>query len=330
MTFQQFLSVATLCLSSALAQSAGFNFIEVPADANGPTLQGAVWSPCAAPAGKIALDRLVIDGVQNCPVAGTQLPLVVVSHGYGGSFFDQRDTADALANAGFVVAAINHSQDNYQIRGGPNDSISALASRPTDIQRVMDFMLQQWSAHTTLAADKIGFYGFSRGGYTGLVLSGANPDFQLLPPPPSSPCASEPAGSACGRMRQRFQELLTLPLVHDSRIKAAVIADPLSMVFSAEGLKNVAIPIQLWASAYGGDGVTPESVAAVRSNLPVAPDWRVADNATHFGFLLPCSPALLAKNPDICNDQPGFDRVAFHSVFNAQVLAFFQQHLARP
>ena len=330
MTFQQLLSVAMLCLTSALAQAAGFSFIEVPADANGPALHGAVWSPCAAPAGKIALDRLVIDGVQNCPVSGTQLPLVVVSHGYGGSFFDQRDTADALANAGFVVAAINHSQDNHLIRGGPNDSISALATRPTDIQRLIDFMLGPWEGHATLAANKIGFYGFSRGGYTGLVLGGASPDFQLLPPPPSSPCASEPESPACKRMRQRFQELLALPLVHDSRIQAAVIADPLSMVFSAEGLKNVTIPIQLWASAYGGDGVTPESVAAVRRNLPVAPDWRVADNATHFGFLMPCSPALRQSKPEICGDSPGFDRLAFHQDFNAKVLAFFQHHLAQP
>ena len=329
MTLPQLLSVATLCLASALTQAAGFSFIEVPADASGPALHGAVWSPCVAPAGKIALDRLLIDGVQNCPVYGTQRPLVVVSHGYGGSFFDQRDTADALANAGFVVAAINHSQDNYQIRGGPNDTITALATRPTDIQRLIDFMLGQWEGHATLAADKIGFYGFSRGGYTGLVLGGAHPDFQRLPPPPSSSCATQPESPACGRMRQRFQELLALPLVHDSRIQAAVIADPLSMVFSAESLKSVTIPIQLWASAYGGDGVTPESVSAVRNNLPEAPDWRVVDNATHFGFLLPCSPALTAKNLAICSDRPGFDRIAFHNVFNAQVLAFFQQHLVR-
>jgi predicted dienelactone hydrolase len=330
MTLRNLLSFSALCLSITLAQAAGFSFIEVPADANGPALHGAVWSPCAAPAGKIALDHLVIDGVQNCPVSGTRLPLVVVSHGYGGSMFDQRDTADVLANAGFVVASINHSQDNYQIRGGQKDSISALASRPTDIQRLMDFMLGAWEGHARLAADKIGFYGFSRGGYTGLVLAGANPDFHLLPPPPSSPCASEPESPACQHMRQRFQELLATQLVHDNRIKAAVIADPLSMVFSSEGLKNVDIPIQLWASAYGGDGVTPESVAAVRSNLLVAPDWRVADNATHFGFVLPCSPALLQSKPEICSDRPGFDRVAFHNGFNAQVLAFFRQHLEQP
>jgi len=327
MTLRHLISFAILCLWVTLAQAAGFSFIEVPPDASGPALRGAVWSPCDVPTSKIVLDRLVIDGVKNCPVSGAQLPLVVISHGYGGSLFGHRDTADALANVGFVVAAIDHSDDNYQIRGGPNDKISALATRPTDIKRLIDYMLEQWQAHATLAADKIGFYGFSRGGYTGLVLGGALPDFNRLPPLPSSPCVSTPESPPCGLVRQRFQELLTLPLVHDNRIGAAVIADPLSMVFDKEGLKSVTIPIQLWASAYGGDGVTPESVAEVRRNLPAIPDWRVADNATHFGFLVPCTSDMLRSGVEICSDRPGFDRVAFHTDFNAQVIAFFRQHL---
>jgi predicted dienelactone hydrolase len=32
--------------------------------------------------------------------------------------------------------------------------------------------------------------------------------------------------------------------------------------------------------------------------------------------------------PEICRDAPGFDRAAFHQGFNAQVLAFFQRHIA--
>jgi predicted dienelactone hydrolase len=129
-------------------------------------------------------------------------------------------------------------------------------------------------------------------------------------------------------MRQRFQELLASPLTRDARIKAAVIADPLSMVFDADSLKNVTIPIQLWASEYGGDGVTPENVAAVRRNLPAPPEWHVATGAAHFAFLAPCSPAMASALPEICRDGPGFDRVAFHAGFNAEVVAFFRQHLA--
>lgn len=321
--------LAAACLSAALAQAAGFSTLEIPADREGPAMRGAVWTPCAAPAGDIQLGRTTIRGVRDCPlVPGAQLPLIVLSHGYGGSFLGHHDTAQALADAGFVVAAISHSEDNFQIRGSPDDRISALATRTTDIKRLIDHMLRQWPSHDRIASDRIGFYGFSRGGYTGLVLAGARPDFERLPPLPSSPCAKDLQSPACALMRRRFQELLASPLAHEARIKAAVIADPLSMVFGADGLKDVKIPILLWASAYGGDGVTPDSVAAVRRNLPVAPEWRVAEKAEHFGFLAPCPPAQIEAKSEICRDAPGFDRTAFHAAFNAEVTAFFTRHLA--
>ena len=323
-----FLFPATLCLWSTFTHAAGFSTIEIPADAQGPALRAAVWTPCAAPAGEIALDRFTLPGVRDCPVQGDRLPLVVVSHGYGGSFLGHRDTAQALADAGFVVAAVTHSGDNYQLRGSANDSLSALATRTTDIKRLIDYMLGQWPAHARLSVERIGFYGFSRGGYTGLVLAGGIPEFERLPIPPSSPCATAPEGDACAHVRRGFRQLLATPLTHDRRIRAAVIADPLSMVFDARGLRDVTIPIQLWSSAFGGDGVTPESVLAVRRNLPSAPDWRMAENAAHFGFLAPCPAAQIASQPEICRDPVGFDRVAFHASFNAQVLAFFSQQLA--
>jgi predicted dienelactone hydrolase len=319
--------LAAFCMCATFAQAAGFSTIEIPSDQEGPGLRGAVWTPCTTPTSKIRLGLYVVQGVRDCPLTNAQLPLIVLSHGYGGSFLGHHDTAETLANAGFVVAAINHSGDNYQIRGGPNDSISALATRTTDIRRLIDYMIRQWPSHANLDAGQIGFFGFSRGGYTGLVLAGARPDFGRLPPLPSSPCATAPEGPECAQMRQRFRELLASPLARDTRIKAAVIADPLNVVFDVDGLKNVSIPIQLWASAYGGDGVTPESVAAIRRNLAASSDWQEAENAAHFGFLAPCSPAQLKAKSDICHDGPGFDRVAFHADFNAKVLIFFRRHL---
>ncbi|MDP9600745.1 UNVERIFIED_ORG: putative dienelactone hydrolase [Variovorax paradoxus] len=330
MSLLRTLCLTAACLTATLAQAAGFSTIEIPVDHEGPAMQGAVWTPCAAPAEEIKLGRTTIQGVRDCPLppGAARLPLIVISHGYGGSFLGHHDTAQALADAGFIVAAISHSQDNFQLRGGPDDKIVALATRTTDIKRLIDHMLQKWPAHGRIAANQIGFYGFSRGGYTGLVLAGARPDFERLPPLPSSPCATAPEGKACEWVKQGFQELLATPLTHDARIKVAVIADPVSMLFDAQGLKNVKIPIELWASAYGGDGVTPESVAAVRRNLPVAPEWHVAEKAEHFGFLAPCSQAQIEAKAEICRDAPGFDRTAFHKAFNAEVAAFFARHLA--
>jgi hypothetical protein len=41
----QFLFAVALCLTTTLAQSAGFRSIEVPADTDGPSLNGAIWYP---------------------------------------------------------------------------------------------------------------------------------------------------------------------------------------------------------------------------------------------------------------------------------------------
>ena len=309
---------AALCCATTMAHAAGFAFIEVPADKDGPALRGAVWSPCSTPPGRIDLAPLVLQGTRDCPVAGQGLPLVVVSHGAGGSALGHHDTAATLADAGYVVAAISHPGDNFQDLSRQG-YLSAFATRPVDMKRLTDYMLGAWPQRAQLDAGKVGFFGFSRGGYTGLVAIGAVPDWtsrqDLCPPESSRPL--------CGEIRRKE---LPAPPARDARIRAAVIVDPLS-VFDAKGLGQVGIPVQLWASALGGDGVTPQSVETVRQGLPSAPDWHVAANAGHFAFLAPCPPALMEAMPAICRDAAGFDRVAFHQIFNAQVLAFFQRHI---
>jgi len=310
---------AALCCAATLAHAAGFAFIEVPADKDGPALRGAVWSPCSTPPGRIDLAPLMLQGTRDCPLTGQGLPLIVMSHGTGGSALGHHDTAATLADAGYVVAAISHPGDNFQDLSRQGH-LSAFATRPVDMKRLTDYMLGAWPQRAQLDAGKVGFFGFSRGGYTGLVAIGAVPDWtsrQDL----CSPLSTRPL---CGEIRRKEIPATPAP---DPRIRAAVIVDPLS-VFDAKGLGQVGVPVQLWASALGGDGVTPQSVETVRQGLPSAPDWHVAANAGHFAFLAPCPPALVEAMPAICRDAAGFDRVAFHQTFNAQVLAFFQRHLA--
>ncbi|KRD13878.1 dienelactone hydrolase [Acidovorax sp. Root267] len=309
---------AALCGATTLAHAAGFAFIEVPADKDGPALRGAVWSPCSAPPGRIDLSPLVLQGTRDCPLTGQGLPLIVMSHGTGGSALGHHDTAATLADAGYVVAAISHPGDNFQDLSRQGH-LSAFATRPVDMKRLTDYMLGAWHRHAQLDASKVGLFGFSRGGYTGLVTIGAVPDWTLR----QDLCPPESSRPLCGEIRRKE---LPAPPARDARIRAAVIVDPLS-VFDAKGLGQVGIPVQLWASALGGDGVTPQSVETVRQGLPSAPDWHVAANAGHFAFLAPCPPALVEAMPAICRDAAGFDRVAFHQTFNAQVLAFFQRHI---
>ncbi len=105
-------AVLTLALPAPIAQSAGIHLIDVPADTAGPSLAGAVWTPCAKSATFVTCGLVTVSATPDCPTTGERLPLVVISHGLGGSFLGHHDLAEALADAGFVVAAINHPADS--------------------------------------------------------------------------------------------------------------------------------------------------------------------------------------------------------------------------
>jgi predicted dienelactone hydrolase len=309
--------VLGLILSVPATLAAGIQALNVPSDGSSSALSGAVWYPCALAPTAMKLGPFLVSATKDCPITGTKLPLIVISHGRKGNFLGHRDTAQALADAGFAVAAISHPGDNVQ-DSSRSDDLSAFVERPADIRRLVDYLLGSWSYATAIDPDRIGLFGFSRGGYTGLVVIGANPRFSR----DIGMCVGQ-TGTLCGGVRQGTLE----PPVHDRRVKALVIADPLSIFFTKASFDEVRVPIQLWRSERGGDGVTPESVAAVANELPVKADVRNVPNSQHFSFLPPCPDDLARSAHELCTDPWGFDRKAFHEEFNAQVVAFFRHTL---
>jgi predicted dienelactone hydrolase len=69
-----------------------------------------------------------------------------------------------------------------------------------------------------------------------------------------------------------------------------VIADPLTIMFSRDSFAAVTIPVQLWQSERGRDGVFPENVKIAEQNLPAPHEYHVVPNSAHFAFLAPCPP----------------------------------------
>ena len=309
--------LALSLFAAGAAHAAGFQRLNLPMDMNGPALQGGLWYPCAAPAGEVKIGRVTLAATPDCPMTEGAKPLIVISHGSAGSFLGHHDTAAALADAGFVVAAVNHVGDNAVDRSRQG-YLSIFSTRPREVRRLVDYLTSAWPNKAQLDG-RVGFFGFSRGGYTGLVLAGAVPDFKQG----LAICADEPTLPMCRDIRDG--KIPTQPYVRDARIKAAVIADPLN-AFTADALKAVAIPIQLWASQFGGDGVTPASVDAIRQGLATA-EYHPVKGAGHFVFLAPCSAEQADAMPAICRDAPGFDRAAWHRDFNAGVIAFFKSAL---
>lgn len=195
--------------------------------------------------------------------------------------------------------------------------------RPRDIQRLLEYVLSDPQTGPSIDADRIGFFGFSRGGYTGLVLAGATPDFFRA----RLPCP-DPYAKICQQTAAPDMDMRTYRIV-EPRIKALVLADPLNAFADEKALRHVGMPIQLWISHDGGDGVLPAQVHALVQTLPSPPETHLAPDAGHFAFLAVCPPLLKRQLPAICQDRPGFDRAAFHRSFNDDVVGFFRKSLGR-
>ncbi|MDD1517795.1 hydrolase [Bradyrhizobium sp. WBAH42] len=311
---------AILCCLGSPVQAAGIQLLQ-----SDPALSGAIWYPCTSEPTHVALGSLSVGadfdlkGAKDCPVTGAKLPLVIYSHGRGGFFGQQHDTAEALADAGFIVAAINHPGDTVG-DSSRRDTLSVWGSRPADIVRLLDFLLNDWKDRAAIDPTRVGFFGFSLGGATGLVLMGTTPDFARV-----AGLCRETTG-ACAQLHNG--ETPPEP-IRDARIRAAVIVDPAPATLTRENLALVKVPFQFWRSQFGGPGVGDGSGnARVAESLPGKPDIHVVP-AGHYAFLAPCSADLAAAVPRICTDVPaGFDRAGFHREFNAAVVGYFHQQLA--
>ncbi|MDQ6923967.1 MAG: hypothetical protein M3Z74_07315 [Pseudomonadota bacterium] len=119
--------------------------------------------------------------------AAARYPLLLFSHGYGGSPIsgDYIDVLLVLASFGYVVAAPFHGDPRFSelrvdgiidylyLLTHLQDFTAMQALRPLSMSATIDLLLSdpQWSAH--LDATKIGGFGASQGGETLLLMAGA-------------------------------------------------------------------------------------------------------------------------------------------------------------
>ena len=313
--------------ADACFATVGFQRVTIP-DRGGKAMQAGIWYPSNVQTSTHPLDLLSQDVALNAPVQGQGLPLILISHGTGGSFTSHLDTAQALARAGMVVLAITHIGDNSQDQSYVGNRID-LIDRPRQIKVALDWMLSSWPGSLNINPKRVGIFGFSLGGFTSLVLLGGTPELSRM----AQLCKTKADAPECEFIKRAHGDQLspnaeTPNWTHDSRIKAAVIAAPAAVyLFGPGDLREVSSPIQMWR--VDNDTWAPDAWngAIVRDNLKGHPDAHVVQGADHFAFLAPCSEALRAAVPPICQDPAGFDRAAFHRAFNQSVVDFFGTRL---
>lgn len=316
--------IAASIASPALASNAGFMLLHAPRP-DGPPVEVGVWYPTDAQPAPMSFGSWGHTVAAGAPVTGERLPLIVMSHGNGGFFGGHADTAQALAEAGFVVAALIHPGDNYK----DQSRATAMADRPAALSALIGYMLQGSPLSAKIDPDKVGAFGFSSGGFTVLAAAGGKPDLSKIP----AHCRAHPANFDCKLTASRPVPagVLTAAWVHDDRIKAVVSAAPaLGFTFGRRGLKGIKAPVQLWKAA--DDEILPgdDYAQAVHRGLARPHDYRVVAGARHFDFLTPCNAKPAPEVSVICASASGFDRAAFHKTFNAAVVRFFTDQLVAP
>ncbi|MGH8125829.1 MAG: alpha/beta hydrolase family protein [Bryobacteraceae bacterium] len=322
----------------------GFAPITIDDPINGGTMPGYVFYPTTQPSQVTWHGPYELHATPNAkPVAGAR-PLVVISHGHGGSDLGHHDLAVYLASHGFVVATLQHPKDNFRDASGDGHP-QVMIGRPIQVSAVITYLLRSPRWAVLINPQRIGVAGFSNGGYTGLLLVGAVPRFarfldyckvHLDDPNICAPARQLKAEAA--RHGQTIEQVMASMQsdlhrwgnTDDPRIKAAFAMAPLSLIFDKAGLAPINRPVFLY---YGQD----DGVLAPKYNvLHIAPliktlaGIRMIPKAGHYVFLSPCSPELTKDAPILCKDPPGVDRVVVHRQINADALAFFRKTLTAP
>lgn len=250
--------------------------------------------------------RVAVDG--QC--AEGVFPLVVISHGSGGSHLVYRELAAHLARHGFVVAMPEHPKnnrnDNELARTAAN-----LRNRPRHLRIVIDEVLGSEFFGPRLEPEMVAIVGHSLGGYTALAMAGGRPT--ALPQETRN---------------LRAQKVEVTP---DARVKALVLLAPATIWFSApEALREVRVPILMITG--GRDTQTPALHGQI-VKLGVANgdalEHKVIPEAGHFAFLTPFPAEMVKPNFLPSQDPAGFDRAAYQEELKADVLAFLRRVLGR-
>jgi len=139
-----------------------------------PNVQGIpwlVWYPTDTTEKTFVKGSIPIEAARDAPPLAGEYPVVVLSHGSGGTSLSHWRTARYLARHGYVVLSLVHADDNAAVSRG-SSTLEVWNNRPKEWSRALDFLFASPYA-TVMDASRIAAVGFSAGAYTALVVGGA-------------------------------------------------------------------------------------------------------------------------------------------------------------
>jgi predicted dienelactone hydrolase len=274
------------------------------------------------------------------PAAGPQRPLILLSHGDGGTAALLAWLGTALAAHGFVAVAVNHPGNNA-LEDATVEGFSLWWLRAVDLSAVIDAMLNDKVFGSRIDPARIGAAGHSLGGYTVVSIAGGitNPaQLQMF-------CRSSRADASCNRpspssdMRQKSLARLSSDpdfrqrygkadnSYRDERVRAIFAMAPgLGLVFTPVSLEQISIPVAIVAGS--ADEIIPVASSAepLAAAIPNA-TLKLFEHAGHYVFLGNCTVigSMVYRVP--CRDPDGTDRDAVHAETIRLALDFFTANL---
>jgi predicted dienelactone hydrolase len=313
-------------------------------------LRTAIWYPAAttatkeesifggSPAEQVFASVVVAPDAEISRVS-RNYPLVLLSHGTGGSAVQMMWLGYYLASRGYIAAAVNHHGNTAAELPYTAQGFRLYWERARDLTAVLNKLLADPVFGAWIDRDRIGAAGFSLGGYTVISIAGgvfSQREFESFCRSPQRDFTCEPQPEFPDAQRL-FEELKkTDPVVQESlryagdsfrdkRIRRVfAIAPALGSGFTKEGLGKVKIPVRIVVGQ--ADQVTPRATNAQRyaklikgTRLTVLPG-----EIGHYTFLAECTARGKAV-VDICRDGEGIDRAQVHQQVAQMAFEFFEQ-----
>jgi predicted dienelactone hydrolase len=277
---------------------------------------------------------------EDVPPAAGRFPLIVLSHGTGGSALIMAWLARALASDGFVVAAVNHPGNNA-LEAYTAEGFLVWWERARDLTTVIDAVLRDDALRDIVDQRRIGAVGFSLGGYAVIEIAGGRSDPALFQAfcrsSAAQGCDSPPEfpdlfsrWTALAATNPAFQQatLESGRSYRDPRIRAVfAIAPALGPAFITESLMQITMPVAITAGE--SDPIVPVGPNARRlaEAIPGARLVLQPGGVGHYTFLAACTDAGRTVQPQLCNDSGGADREAVHRRTAQAAVAFFDETL---
>jgi predicted dienelactone hydrolase len=311
-----------------------------------PALRLTMWYPASEPEAQVAVgppgSPIFIRGMvaTDAPFADVvRHPLILLSHGFGGSARQMTWLGAALARHGYVAVAVDHPGAN-SIDGISDAGAYAPWAQATDLRAALDFVLDQREFARHIDSARVGVVGFALGGYASLLAVGARSDFGHF----AGFCEGRDRDAMCNTHFEypldyhRRAEVLARPGLEalaaeessdfgDPRIKAAFLIAPAFMeALAPASLSRVRVPVGIVLGA--ADPIAPAATnGRLAARLIPGARLRVLPGVGHYDFLSVCGPGGFREVAPLCVDGAGATRAQTHAATEAAGIAFFDTTL---